>query len=150
MDIESVKPLIQAFLAQIESAMKISEVLADHNSSNKEITPDQIIGGLVYRLMIPMNNEEMTESLTSAKQILDKLDHTDSEESEESEEDYDEIHECYPTESRKVKHPQCNCHICSKVRICFLNYKNHESTDPLADKFRNAINHTCEQHKLII
>ena len=147
MDIESVKPLIQVFLSQIESAMKISEVLADHNSPNKEITPDQIIGGLVYRLMVPMNNEEMTQSLTSAKQIIDKLDETDS---EESDEDYDEIQECYPTESRRVKHPQCNCDICSKVRICFLNYKNHESTDPLADKFRNAINHTCEQHKLII
>ena len=147
MDIESVKPLIQVFLSQIESAIKISEVLADHNSPNKEITPDQIIGGLVYRLMVPMNNEEMTQSLTSAKQIIDKLDETDS---EESDEDYDEIQECYPTESRRVKHPQCNCDICSKVRICFLNYKNHESTDPLADKFRNAINHTCEQHKLII
>lgn len=147
MDIESVKPLIQVFLSQIESAMKISEVLADHNSPNKEITPDQIIGGLVYRLMVPMNNEEMTQSLTSAKQIIDKLDETDS---EESDEDYDEIQECYPTESRRVKHPQCNCDICSKVRICFLNYKNHESTDPLADKFRNAINHTCEQHKLIL
>ena len=147
MDIESVKPLIQVFLSQIESAIKISEVLADHNSPNKEITPDQIIGGLVYRLMVPMNNEEMTQSLTSAKQIIDKLDETDS---EESDEDYDEIQECYPTESRRVKHPQCNCDICSKVRICFLNYKNHESTDPLADKFRNAINHTCEQHKLIL
>ena len=147
MDIESVKPLIQAFLSQIESAMKISEVLADHDSPNKEITPDQIIGGLVYRLMVPMNNEEMTQSLTSAKQIIDKLDETDS---EESDEDYDEIQECYPTESRRVKHPQCNCDICSKVRICMLNYKNHECSDPLADKFRNAINHTCEQHKLII
>ena len=147
MDIESVKPLIQVFLSQIESAMKISEVLADHNSPNKEITPDQIIGGLVYRLMVPMNNEEMTQSLTSAKQIIDKLDQTDS---EESDEDYDEIHECYPTESRKVKHPQCNCDICSQVRICMLNYKNHECSDPLADKFRNAINHTCEQHKLLL
>lgn len=147
MDIESVKPLIQVFLSQIESAMKISEVLADHNSPNKEITPDQIIGGLVYRLMVPMNGMEIESSMNSAKQIIDKLDQTDS---EESDEDYDEIHECYPTESRKVKHPQCNCDICSQVRICMLNYKNHECSDPLADKFRNAINHTCEQHKLLL
>lgn len=150
MDIESVKPLIQAFLSQMNSSMKISEVLADHNSPKKEIRPDDIIGGLVYRLMVPMNDEEMTQSLTRAKQILDKLDQTDSEESEESDEDYDEIQECYPTESRRVKHPQCNCDICSQVRICMLNYKNHECSDPLADKFRNAINHTCEQHKLIL
>ena len=147
MDIESVKPLIQVFLSQIESAMKISEVLADHNSPKKEIRPDDIIGGLVYRLMVPMNGMEIESSMNSAKQIIDKLDETDS---EESDEDYDEIQECYPTESRRVKHPQCNCDICSKVRICMLNYKNHECSDPLADKFRNAINHTCEQHKLIL
>tara|TARA_B100001057_G_C22542534_1_gene830199 strand:- start:117 stop:587 length:471 start_codon:yes stop_codon:yes gene_type:complete len=151
---ESVKPLIQAFLAQMDSAMRVSEVLANHNSPNKEITADHIIGGLVFRLMVPMTNEELDQSLSSAKQIMDKLDQTDSEESEESDEDYDEIQECYPIESRKesrrVKYPHCNCDICSKVRICILNYHQHECTDPLADKFRNAINHTCEQHKLLL
>ena len=147
---ESVKPLIQAFLAQMDSAMRVSELIANHNSPNKEIIADHIIGGLVFRLMVPMTNEELDQSLTSAKQIMDKLDQTESEDSEESDEDYDEIQECYPTESRKVKHPQCNCDICSKVRICMLNYKNHECTDPLAERFQNAINHTCEQHKLLL
>ena len=147
---ESVKPLIQAFLAQMDSAMRVSELIANHNSPNKEITADHIIGGLVFRLMVPMTNEELDQSLTSAKQIMDKLDQTESEESEESDEDYDGIQECYPIESRKVKHPQCNCDICSKVRICFLNYHQHECTDPLAERFQNAINHTCEQHDLLI
>ena len=147
---ESVKPLIQAFLAQMDSAIRVSELIANHNSPNKEITADHIIGGLVFRLMIPMTNEELDQSLTSAKQIMDKLYQTDSEESDESDEEYDGIQECYPIESRKVKHPQCNCEICSKLRICFLNYHQHECTDPLAERFQNAINHTCEQHNLII
>ena len=147
---ESVKPLIQAFLAQMDSAMRVSELIANHNSPNKEITADHIIGGLVFRLMIPMTNEELDQSLTAAKQIMDKLYQTDSEESDESDEEYDGIQECYPIESRKVKHPQCNCEICSKLRICFLNYHQHECTDPLAERFQNAINHTCEQHNLII
>lgn len=142
-------PIIQAFLAQMSSVMKISEILADHNSKDKEIRPDDIIGGLVYRLMIPMNGMEIESSMNSAKQIINKLDQTDS---EESDEEYDGVQECYPKESssRKVKAPICNCDICSKVRICFLNYKNHECSDPLAERFQNAINHTCEQHKLII
>ena len=140
-------PIIQAFLAQMSSAMKISEILADHNSKDKEIRPDDIIGGLVYRLMVPMNHVEIESSMSSAKQIINKLDQTDS---EESEEEYDVVQECYPKESRKVKTPICNCDICSKVRICFLNYKSHECSDPLAERFQNAIDHTCEQHKLLI
>tara|TARA_Y100000287_G_C14156725_1_gene322574 strand:- start:257 stop:718 length:462 start_codon:yes stop_codon:yes gene_type:complete len=142
-------PLIQAFLAQMSSAMKVSEILADHNSKDKEIRPDDIIGGLVYRLMVPMNSEEIESSMSSAKQIIDKLDETDS---EESEEEYDGVQECYSKEvgPRKVKAPICNCDICSKVRISFLNYKNHECLDPLAERFKKAINHSCEQHKLFI
>ena len=69
-------PLIQAFLAQMSSAMKVSEILADHNSKDKEIRPDDIIGGLVYRLMVPMNSEEIESSMSSAKHIIDKLDET--------------------------------------------------------------------------
>jgi hypothetical protein len=154
MDIEYIPqealPLLQAFLAQMSSAMKVSEILADHNSKDKEVRPDDIIGGLIYRLMVPMNSSEIESSMSSAKQIIDKLDQTDSEESEESEEEYDGVQECYSKESRQVKAPICNCDICSKVRISFLNYKNHECSDPLAERFQKAIDHTCEQHKLFI
>lgn len=151
-------PLIQSFLAQMSSAMKISEVLADHNSNDKEITPDDIIGGLVYRLMIPMESSEIETSMNSAKEIIDRIDDSESEEEcdqidDDKTKDYDKIDECYENKkqfNRKVKHPICNCSICSKVRVCLLNYKIHECSDPLADKFKNAINHACEEHKIYI
>ena len=141
------EPLIKAFLGQMSSAMKVSDILAKHDNS-EEITVDHLITGLVYRLMVPMTNEEVTSALDSAEQILDKLDETGSEgEGEESEEELDKKIEFG---SRKVRHPVCNCSICMKGRLCLLNYHNHDCSDPLSDKFKSAIESSCEKHKIYI
>ena len=42
-----------------------------------EITVDHIIGGLVFRLMTPMTNEELEDSIGAAKQIMERLDDSD-------------------------------------------------------------------------
>ena len=139
---------IQAYLAQMDSAMKVSDLLAKHSGSD-EITVDHLIGGLVYRLMVPMTNEEVDASIQVSKQIMEKLDESDS----CSESEYDEIEEIYENTdfgSRKVIKPICNCSICSKLRVCLINYCNHECNDPLAQKFKDSIDHTCEQHKIYI
>ena len=137
--------LIQVYLAQVDSAMKVSDLLAKHDNS-EEITVDHIIGGLVYRLMVPMSNEEVDESIQVAKQIMEKLDDSDS----CSESEYDEIEENIDFGSRNVKKPVCNCEICSKLRVCLINYSTHECNDPLAQRFKDSIDHTCEQHKIYI
>ena len=139
---------IQAYLAQMDSAMKVSDLLANHENS-EEITVDHIIGGLVYRLMVPMSNDELINSIDAAKQIIEKLDDSDS----CSESEYDQIEEIYENTdfgSRKVKHPICNCEICSKLRVCLINYHNHECSDALAQRFKDAIDNTCEKHKIYI
>ena len=147
------EPIIKSFLGQMDSAMKVSETLADHTSS-EEITVDHIITGLVYRLMVPMSNEEVDSALESAQQILDKLDETDSEEDELDE--LDELEQSTTLDenidfgSRKVKPPICNCSVCAKSRVCLLNYQNFDCSDPLADKFKAAINSTCGKHKIYI
>ena len=82
--------LLQVYLAQVDSAMKVSDLLAKHDNS-EEITVDHLIGGLVYRLMVPMTNEEVDASISAAKQIMEKLDDSDS----CSESEYDEIDEIY-------------------------------------------------------
>ena len=147
MDTELFEPLIKSFLGQMDSAMKVSETLADHESS-EEITVDHLITGLVYRLMVPMTNEEVDTSLSNAQQILDKLDETDSEEDElEQSTTFDES---IDFGSRKVKQPICNCAVCSKARVCLLNYQTYDCSDPLADKFKKAIMTTCEKHKIYI
>ena len=149
LDMGVLMPLMQAFLAQMDSAMKVSDLLAKHDNS-EEITVDHLIGGLVYRLMVPMNKDETTESLDSAKEMIDKLDEPET----ESDEEYDPLDECYDKEidfgSRKIKHPTCNCDICGRLRVCLLNYHCHECNDPLAQKFKDSIDTTCQTHKIFI
>lgn len=141
-------PLIKSFLGQMDSAMKISDILAKHDNSD-EIKVDHLISGLVYRLMVPMSNEEITESLESAQEIVDKLEQTDSEEEDELDNSAI-LDENISFGSRKVKSTLCNCKICSKARVCLLNYHNYECSDPLADKFKAAIMTSCEKHKIYI
>jgi len=149
------EPIIKSFLAQMDSAMKVSATLSDHDGAD-EITVDHLITGLVYRLMVPMTNEEVDVALESAQQILDRLEDDDDDENDEDDEDsFDTLEECYPDEqpisfNRKVKTNHCNCDICVKARTCLLNYANHDCSDPLADKFKKAIDTTCEKHKIYI
>ena len=156
LDYEVVAPFIQAYLSQVSSAMKISDVLAKHDNSD-EITPDHLIGGLVYRLMVSMTETELHESIDTAKEIMDKLEHTDSEESgsDDDYDDYDELDECYDISNdtivpRKLKPPSCNCDICSHLRVCLLNYKDYECSDELAQRFKDSIDVACEKHKIYI
>jgi hypothetical protein len=158
---EVVQPLLQTFLGQIDSAMKVSEVLSNHEEPSseepsseepvseepREITVDHVIAGLVYRLMVPMTNDEVTQSLANAQRILVSLDESSSEE-----EDYEPIilDENIEFGSRKVTVSRCTCDICSQARRCLVQYHNHDCADPLADKFKAAIDETCEKHKIYI
>jgi hypothetical protein len=141
--------LMKVYLAQMDSAIKISSILQDHSESD-ELSGDDIISGLVYRLMTPMSQVEITESLTKAGEILD--DDEEGDEEGDVEEDYDDISETYdkPTISRKIKTNNCNCEICSQVRICLDNYHSYIPTDNLAVKFKDSIQETCDKHKIYI
>lgn len=138
--------LMTAYLAQMDSAVRISKILCDHcGEKDKELTGDDIICGLIYRLMIPMEQDEMDTSLGNAKEIL-------SGEEDESETEYDEIEETYekPEVSRKIKTNSCECGVCSKVRECLINYKSYEPNDQLAQKFKDSIQETCDKYKIYI
>ena len=134
--------MIKVYLAQMDSAVKISSTVCEH-SDRTELTGDDIICGLVYRLMVPMSQEEIQQSMTTAGNILEGTD-TDSEE-ETIEESYE-----IPTVSRKIKSNQCNCDICSQVRVCLCNYKEYEPNDQLSIRFKKSIQETCEKHKIYI
>ena len=151
MDNDILEPLVKAYLSQMDSALKVSDVLAQHSNSD-EIHTDHLIGGLVYRLMVPMTNEEVTESLNSAEQIMNHLDETDSD--EEDTLNYDEVPETYPNpgepEYRKIRAPLCNCDICSQLRVCLLNYNSYIPDNQLTQKFKDSIDSTCHKYKLYI
>ena len=139
-----VTDILKVYLAQIDSAVKISSIVCEHSDrEEKELTGDDIICGLVYRLMVPMSQEEIQLSMATADNILEETD-TDSEE-ETVEESYE-----IPTISRKIKSNQCNCDICSQVRVCLCNYKEYEPNDQLAVRFKNSIQETCDKHKIYI
>ena len=138
--------LIKVYLAQMDSAIKISAIVSKH-SDRDELTGDDIICGLVYRLMVPMSQEEIDNSMNKADEILNN-----EEDEEDEEEDYDTVDETYekPTLSRRIKSNQCNCDICSKVRICLGNYHSFEPNDQLAERFKKSIQKTCDEHKIYI
>tara|TARA_B100001093_G_C26564581_1_gene900219 strand:- start:245 stop:691 length:447 start_codon:yes stop_codon:yes gene_type:complete len=146
---QNINDIVKVYLAQTDSAIKISSIVSEHSNRN-EVNGDDIICGLVYRLMVPMAQEEIQQSLNAADKILN--DELSNSEGEEDEEEYDTIEETYeiPTVSRKIKSNQCNCDICSQVRICLCNYKEYEPQDQLATIFKNSIQETCNKYNIYI
>lgn len=150
---EYMENYLKAFLAQTDSAVKVSKIITEH-SEDKILNGDKIVCGLIYRLMNPMTDEEIQQSMENAEKLIN-----DSDSEEDSEEHYLQDNEFSEYEeklkngeikSHKIVSNNCNCDICMKVRVCLLNYHNFECCDPLAQRFKDAINHTCEEHKVII
>ena len=147
---EALESLMIVFLAQIDSAMGISEILAEH-ANEKEMTPDALITGLVYRLMTPMKEDELQEAVSKGKEMVDKI--YDSDSSDEDDEEVNDTSLDPPEQdpvTRVIKRNTCNCDICIAARVCLINYSTYETQDPLSEKFHNAINHACSKHKLLI
>ena len=146
---ESVYDIIKVYLAQVHSATKISEIICEHGN-REELIGDDIICGLVYRLMTPMSDEEIQDSLNTAEDFLnDSDDCDDCDDCDEEEDNCDELlitHEI----PRKIKSNHCNCDICCNVRVCLLNYQGYEPLDILACRFKNSIQETCDKHKIFI
>ena len=142
--IKAEENLIQVILANTSSAMKISKILCDH-SEDKIIKADEIILGLIYRLMTPMTDEEMIQSINEAESLL--YAESSSEESEEDNivEDTDDL-----SISKKIKCNNCNCNICIRCRICLSNFNNYIPKDNLGNLFKNSILETCKTHNRII
>ena len=140
--------MIQVILANTSSALKISKILCDH-SDDKILKADEIICGLIYRLMIPMTDQEITESMNEAESLMDDDDDEDDEDDDMIEQDIvDDIIEL--AKEKKVKCNHCNCEICSQVRVCLLNFNDYLPKDELGDKFKCSIIETCEKYNRFI
>ena len=138
---EAVHDLIKVYLAQIQSAIKISKIICEHGN-REELTGDDIICGLVYRLITPMPEDELVEALNTAENFL-------NDEESDSDDEFDEIYDP-PEIPRKIKSNHCNCDICCNVRVCLCNYQDYEPLDTLANRFKNSIQETCDKHKIFI
>jgi len=142
--------IIKVYLAQMNSAVKISEIICKHEKKD-EITGDHIISGLVYRLMNPMTEEDMMESLQKADNFMNE---STSDEDDEDVYDIDKdiLEPVYvkPTKWRKIEKNECDCDICKRVRECLDKYETYDTFDPLVTRFKESIKETCTKHKIII
>ena len=141
---QSQNTLIQIIIANTTSAMKISNTLCEHSKDNI-MKPDDIICGLIYRLMVPMTDEEITESMNTAEDIM--YDGSTSEEDDDLEvvDDTEDL-----KIQRKIQANNCNCDICSQVRVCLCNFNEYIPKDELGDKFKKSILDTCKSYNKII
>jgi hypothetical protein len=139
--------MIQVILANTSSAMKISKVVCDH-SEDKILKADEIICGLIYRLMIPMENQEVIDSLDEAKALMYDNDDEYDNEDDIVDDIVDDMIEL--NKERKVKCNHCNCEICSQVRVCLLNFNDYIPKDELGDKFKCSIIETCGKYNRFI
>lgn len=132
--------ILLAVIANNISSMKISKILCEH-SQNNILTTDMIVSGLIYRLMIPMNDDELKRNIDEAESVL----YAESSEEEEIETVDEPLNE-----KRKIKYNSCNCDICMQTRICLLNFKDYIPNDPLGDIVKNSIRETCETYNIIL
>lgn len=138
--------LMKAVLANTTSATKISKILCDH-SEDKILKADEIILGLIYRLMTPMTDEEMTQSIDEAESVL----YAESSDEESQEENINVIEDTDDLSvPRKIKCNSCNCDICMRCRICLSNFNEYIPKDNLGDLFKNSIVETCKTHNRIL
>ena len=147
--LNSQEMLMKAVLANTSSATKISKVLAEH-SEDKILKADEIILGLMYRLMTPMTDEEMTQSINESESILYQEYSEDDDEDGEGDdteviEDTDDL-----SISKKIKCNTCNCEICMRCRVCLSNFNDYIPKDNLGDIFKNSILETCKTHNRIL
>lgn len=150
--LNSQEMLMKAVLANTSSATKISKVLAEH-SEDKILKADEIILGLIYRLMTPMTDEEMIQSINEAEAILYQGSSEDDDEDGEENiiddteviEDTDDL-----SISKKIKCNTCNCEICMRCRVCLSNFNDYIPKDNLGDIFKNSILETCKTHNRIL
>ena len=146
--------LIQVILANTASAMNISSILCEH-SSDKILKSDEVICGLIYRLMVPMTDDEIRESMSTAESLM-----YDESSEEEDDDDVDDVVDDVVDDivddnddvsmSRSIRTNSCNCDICSQVRVCLCNFKDYIPKDELGDKFKDSILTTCLSHNKVI
>jgi hypothetical protein len=143
--LNSQEMLMKAVLANTSSATKISKVLAEH-SEDKILKADEIILGLIYRLMTPMTDEEMIQSINEAESILYQESSEDDDEDREENivDDTDDL-----SISKKIKCNTCNCEICMRSRVCLSNFNDYIPKDNLGDLFKISILETCKIHNRI-
>jgi hypothetical protein len=147
---EAIYNMTKVYLAQIDSAMKISKILCEH-SEEKELSGDHIICGLIYRLMVPMTDGEMLDSLDKADNLMNDTESDEDSDEEGYESDEEENFNIEISDKkRSLKINNCSCDICVKCRECISEYESYETYDPMVTRFKDSIKFTCDKYGIYI
>ena len=115
---EYMENYLKAFLAQTDSAVKISKIITEH-SEDKILNGDRIVCGLIYRLMNPMTDEEIQQSMENAENLINESDsEEDAEEHYLQDNEFSEYEEKLKNgeiKSHKIVSNNCNCDICMEA-----------------------------------
>ena len=142
--------LLQSILANAISATDISNILCEHSDTNI-LSGDHIICGLIYRLMVPMTDEDMHDSFNTADEILDGInDSSESDDELDNDSDNESELEKKSDVKRKLIMNDCKCDVCNKCRECISKYESYETYDPMVTRFKDSIKDTCEKHNIYI
>lgn len=141
---QSQNNIIKVIFANTLSAMKISKILSDH-SNDKILKADEVICGLIYRLMNPMSNDEISQSLSEADNIMYPSSSSSDEEGFEIIDDKENFNN-----NKKIRTNNCNCDICLQTRVCLYNFQEYIPKDELGDKFKKSIIDTLKLHNRYI
>ena len=151
-NLDVVEPLLKTYFAQIISGIKISKIISEHRNE-EELSPDSLITGLIYRLMVGMDDNEMIRSLQKVEKFFEEGDSDSDEEADlltdilnTDIEDKEDRSKNY----RDIEKTKCKCKICKKANQCLIDFQEYETFDQLTKIYKDAIKKTCKDHKLNI
>ena len=147
---------VASFLGSMKSSVEIAATLASHNRDDSTVTKVDTVAGLIYRLMVPMKDDEVVAYAASGSDLLTEIEMDDvSDEDDLSDEDLYETRavdggSADDDASLNISRYPCNCEVCSAMRVAILNFPTYEATDAYTQIMLNAIHKTCAEHGVVI
>lgn len=153
--------MLQALLGSTTSSVRVAATLAEHRGS--EVSKEDMVAGLLYRLMTPMSSEEMALSLRDGRNLGALILDQDSGESSDEEEadgaaslekaeltSTNAIGTAAPESVLSISTYTCNCAVCMQTRICIQNYKDFFPPDDATALMHRGLLRSMEQHNVSI
>jgi hypothetical protein len=151
---DGLRVMLQALLGSTTSSMRVAATLAEHRGG--AVSKVDMVAGLLYRLMTPMTDEELTQSLADGQnleRIVIEPVHGDSDETSE-----DEDEDAAPEPEKLDIGPRelsistysCNCTVCMQARVCIQNYKDFVPSDQSTALMHRGLQQSMTEHQVII
>lgn len=149
---DGLRLMVQALLGSTTSSVRVAATLAQHRGG--AVTKVDMVAGLLYRLMTPMTDEELTQSLADGRDLEQIVSTPSDHESDDSSDDDDEVHQ--PAEpdhgprELSIATYSCNCPVCVQMRVCIQNYKDFFPADQATALMHRGLQQSMTEHQVVI